>query len=193
MRVGILTGSFNPIHIGHQVMVNVALNCGLFDKILVVVSNNPWKKDKADMASFDDRFNMVKLAFRDVDNVEISDIERTMDNHYTCNVLTRLQEDRPDDVLSLIIGLDNVFCFDQWKNPEIISANFNVYYMKRDVVSGEKAIQNAREFHMKEIDCPDINISSTCIRELTRKRQPCFGFVHKDVLEYMLKKELYHY
>lgn len=191
MRIGVLMGSFNPIHIGHQVMANIALNCGLFDKIVLVVSNNPWKASSSDMASFNDRLNMVKLAFKGINNIDISGIEQFLDNHYTYNVLLELQKIYIKDTLSLIIGLDNVSSFDKWKNPESIVSNFDVYYMKRDGVNQEKVLENIHEFRMKEIDYPDINTSSTYIRKLINDGLPCFGFVHKDVLEYIIKKDLY--
>lgn len=75
-KIGILGGTFNPIHKGH---VNLALCCHSvkkFDEILVIPADMPPHKVPLDLASFDDRYNMCRLATKDFDIFTVCDIER---------------------------------------------------------------------------------------------------------------------
>ena len=108
MKVGILLGSFNPIHMGHLHMATSALNAGLVDEVVFVPSvQNPWKKKYS--ADFRNRCFMISLAIDDMENCSLSSIDyRNTEPYYSVNTLKMLQEEYPEDELYLIVGADIV-------------------------------------------------------------------------------------
>ena len=72
-RIGLLGGTFDPVHNGHIAIAEFALNKLNLNKLLITPAGNPWQKEK--ISSFKDRFEMTKLAFTEYKNIEISDLE----------------------------------------------------------------------------------------------------------------------
>ena len=92
MKIGVLLGSFDPIHMGHLYMATSALNDNLVDRVLFVPSvQNPWKEESTD---FRHRCFMVQLAIDELDHCHLSSIDfRTSEPHYSVNTLMLLKED----------------------------------------------------------------------------------------------------
>ena len=113
MKIGLLLGSFDPIHAGHIYMATQALNNNFVDKVLFVPTyQNPWKSNSTD---FDKRCFMVQLAIENVSNCYLSLIEtKTTHPHYTSNTLKLLKKQYPNDELFLIVGVDTVLSIKDW-------------------------------------------------------------------------------
>lgn len=121
-RVGILGGSFDPVHCGHVRIANSFLNSGLVDELLVILSPHPPHKQNQEQADFSHRFEMLKLAFADYENVKISDLEQRLEKpSYTLQAIEYLQKENPETLYYLCIGEDSLQHFDEWyKYQEIL-------------------------------------------------------------------------
>src|SRR5262245_11257407 len=116
-KIGLLFGSFNPIHTGHLIIANImAMNTDLNKVWLVVSPQNPFKPSGTLLHEFD-RYDMVKAAIGDNYKLEVTDVEFHLPKpSYTIDTLTVLSEKNPGKEFKVIIGGDNLVNFDKWKN-----------------------------------------------------------------------------
>ena len=165
MNIGLYFGSFNPIHIGHLVIVNHILNETLLEKIWFVVSpQNPFKESKSLLNEFD-RLHLVRLATENDNRIKCSDIEFTLPRpSYTSNTLIFLSEKHPDHKFSVIMGSDSYQNLDKWKNFETIVDNYDIYVYKRK----DHEIKNMIGKRPFILNAPLIEISASQIRENIR-------------------------
>jgi len=116
-KIGILGGTFNPVHNGHIHLAQLYHDKLKLDKILIIPTNIPPHKSAENIVSNSHRLNMLKLAFEQLPYAEISDIELNKDGKsYTVETLLLLKEKYPDDEFFLLIGGDMFLCFDKWKD-----------------------------------------------------------------------------
>lgn len=181
MKVGILLGSFNPIHMGHLHMAASALNAELVDEVVFVPSvQNPWKNKYS--ADFRNRCFMIQLAIDDMEHCSLSSIDyRNTEPYYSVNTLKMLKEEYPEDDLYVIVGVDIVNDIKNWHEGQWILDNF-------------KLITIAREGYL-DAGIPDIrktlNVSSTEIRELAREKKQIYPLVPKVIAQYIKRYNLY--
>ncbi|MCH4886668.1 nicotinate-nucleotide adenylyltransferase [Acidaminobacter sp. JC074] len=116
MKIGLMGGSFDPIHNGHLVLAEQVRTRFQMDKIIFIPSGNPPHKET--MASKEDRYNMTKLAIEDNEYFEISRIELDQDHKtYTIDTVKRLQAMYGDSVeVFFITGADMMIDLPSWKN-----------------------------------------------------------------------------
>lgn len=120
-RIGILGGTFDPIHLGHISLVKAAADVFYLDKVLIMPTDDPYYKSKRKLSSFDDRFSMVRLAVKNEANIEASDFERIHDTDgYTYDVLKLFKNLNPSAEIFFIVGGDSLFTIESWKNIEDI-------------------------------------------------------------------------
>lgn len=190
MKIGIMGGSYNPIHIGHAIIANYIIQNTCLDKLWLMVSpENPFKSGQK-MASDMDRIRMTEMVASRLDNVVTSAFEFSLPRpSYTIDTLNALQSKFPDDEFYLIIGADNWAAFERWRNHQEIIENFHLFVYPRrgyDVVIPQD-VANKVEL----VDAPFIEVSSTKIREqLGEYKNMCF-YLPEDVYEYIVKKHLY--
>lgn len=190
MKIGIMGGSYNPIHIGHAIIANYIIQNTCLDKLWLMVSpENPFKSGQK-MASDMDRIRMTEMVASRLDNVVTSAFEFSLPRpSYTIDTLNALQSKFPDDEFYLIIGADNWAAFDRWRNHQEIIEKFHLFVYPRrgyDVVIPQD-VANKVEL----VDAPFIEVSSTKIREqLGEYKNMCF-YLPEDVYEYIVKKHLY--
>ncbi|MDR0831225.1 MAG: nicotinate-nucleotide adenylyltransferase [Prevotellaceae bacterium] len=188
MKIGIYSGSFNPIHFGHIELAKYLIDNNLVDEVWVVVSpQNPLKKVE-NLADDFLRLKMAKLAFRGEKKIKVSDIEfRLPKPSYSIDTLNFLQKQHPKTDFCLLIGADNVPIFDKWKNYSEILEKFTVMVYPRDNYE-----QKSEKFpQMQFINAPKFNISSTEIRERLSKNLSCENLLPQKVEEFVLKHKIY--
>ena len=118
MRVGILGGTFDPIHLGHLAAARVAMECAELDRVLFVPSGTPPHRGPA-VASGAQRLEMSRLAIDSESAFEVSDVEiRRGGTSYTADTLRELKRERPGDQLFLVLGWDAARQFSSWREPE---------------------------------------------------------------------------
>jgi len=188
-NIGLLFGSFNPIHNGHITLATFILKHKPLDEIWFVVSPlSPFKKSKI-LLDKNDRLDMVKLAIKPFKKFFVSDIEFKMKTpNYTIDTLYEIKKKYPEDSFSLIIGEDNLENFKNWKDSNLIIENFKIYVYPRNF---SKSKPNLNFNTLYKINAPTINISSTDIREFIKKNEDIEGLLSPEVLDQIKKKKFY--
>ncbi len=188
-HVGILGGSFDPIHIGHLITSYEVLQKRNLEKIIFVPCNiSPHKLDQKITENFH-RLNMINLAVEDFPSFEVSDFEiRKGDVSYTYNTLVELK--KTYDNLELIIGFDNILVFEKWNRPDDIFQLAKVVVMKRTI----DCVPTSRSKYFDSailLDTTLVDISSTEIRERVKNKLPIDYLVPAKVKEYISQNGLY--
>ena len=188
-NIGLLFGSFNPIHNGHITLATFILKHKPLDEIWFVVSPlSPFKKSKI-LLDKNDRLDMVKVAIKPFKKFFVSDIEFKMKTpNYTIDTLNEIKKKYPEDSFSLIIGEDNLENFKNWKDSNLIIENFKIYVYPRKF---SKSKFNLNFNTLYKINAPTINISSTDIREFIKKNEDIDGLLSPEVLDQIKKKKFY--
>lgn len=189
---GVYGGSFNPIHVGHVSMASEIVRQGLVDEMWLVVSpQNPLK----DSGLWDDdfRLQLARAAVRDVDGVEVSDVEFGLPKpNYMIVTLETLSERFPEREFVLVIGQDNWDCFQRWYRWEEILKRHRLIVLPRK--SNEPArntlcLDEQAMARVQFVDTSLINVSSTWIRaELSDNLDYDGEFLPAEVWEIIKKK-----
>ncbi|RED99514.1 nicotinate (nicotinamide) nucleotide adenylyltransferase [Marinoscillum furvescens] len=168
MKVGLFFGSFNPIHMGHLIIANIAHQSTDMDEVWFVVSpQNPFKKNNNLLHEFD-RYNLVQAAIADDFHFRVSDVEFNMPRpSYTVDTLAVLS-DKYDHEFSLIIGGDNLESFKKWKNYQVILEEFGLVVYPRPSSSLNELADHP---NVQVIEAPEMDISATLIRKMIRADQ----------------------
>lgn len=175
MRTALFFGSFNPVHIGHLAIANHIAEFGGVDEVWFVVSPHNPHKEKSSLLPERDRYDMVYRAVGDYPKFRVSDIEfRLPQPSYTIHTLTHLHEKFPGREFLLILGSDNLVHFHKWKNADQILARHQLVVYPRP---GTPEEVYARFPDLVRVDAPQIDISSTFIREAIRNGKDIRFFV----------------
>lgn len=200
MRRAIFGGSFDPVHNGHLNLVKqVSGRAGLDEVIVMPAGISPFKQNMERIpASGRQRFEMCRLAFRDVPHVTVSDYEISQPEvSYTINTVRRLKEQYPSDELFLIIGSDMLLSFHRWRNFEEILSMCGLIAASResgqsDISELEKqaeALQKYGSVTVVPIDA--FEVSSTEIRKKIKNSSDISCYVPQNVVKYILEHNLY--
>lgn len=190
MKIGVLGGSFNPIHIGHAILANYITQCTDIEQLWLMVSpQNPLKSELPQ--SYDvHRLAMTELVASKCDNVITSGFEFTLPKpSYTVDTLKALREKFPQHEFVLVIGADNWQNFEKWKDWQEILDKHNILVYPR--MGSEIVIPDDLCNKVEKLDSPIIEISSTYIKEQLKKGKNMNFFLPKDVYRYILENNLY--
>lgn len=192
-KIGIMGGTFDPIHIGHLILAeNVYLQLEL-DKVVFMPSGNPpHKRNREGRASDVERMDMVKLAIATNTHFEVTDIEMNAEGYsYTFRTLERLKAAHPDTQYYFIIGADSLFDFDGWMNPQRICNACTLVVATRNHTSNDKldeAIEHVRRQYNADIvklDTENIDCSSHQIRNWIAEGHTVKYYVPDTVINYI--------
>lgn len=189
-RIGILGGSFNPIHVGHAIIASYIVESDLIDSLWLMVSPQNPLKENSTLASDYHRLRMTELVSRRLENVETSAFEFDLPRpSYTIDTLNALQAKFPDDEFYLVIGADNWCLFDKWKSGEEIISKYHILiYPRRGY---EIVIPEQYSDRVKAVEAPLIELSSTQIRERLAQMKSVSFLVPESVENYIVKNKLY--
>lgn len=187
--IGLLGGSFNPVHSGHMIMAGYMSQFAGLDEVWMLLSPlNPLKSRPEELASDIQRLHMLELATTDTPHVEVCDIELTMPRpSYTINTLRLLAKRYPKKQFKLIIGSDNWSQFSQWRDHEEILSDYGVIIYPRPGYP----IPRIYDLDVEVINAPKCELSSSFIRAALRKGKDVSHFVPHGVSEYIKKQGLY--
>ncbi len=187
-KIGILGGSFNPVHIGHIMVAVYLTQWKIVDRVWLTLSPQNPMKDFDTLIPDLKRLEMLKIACKDVENVEICDIELSMPRpSYTIDTLKYLSKRYSNKSFKLVIGSDNWNAFDHWKNGEEILDNYGVIVYPRP----GKEIKNHFVDGMDVVHSPAIDLSSTFIRQAILKGKNVKSYLPVGVYEYIKANNLY--
>lgn len=186
--VGILGGSFNPVHIGHPMLASYLVQWGYVDKVWLTLSPRNPLKDPRDLLPDLKRLAMLNLAIKGAKDIDICDIELSMPRpSYTINTLDLLATRYPETRFKLIIGSDNWRIFDRWKDYRRILEEYGVLVYLRPGYPVEKTHIEGLEV----VDAPLIDLSSTFVREGIAKGRNMNFFLPPGVYKYIIDNKLY--
>ena len=188
MTVGILGGSFNPVHAGHMMLASYLAQWGYVDEVWLTLSPRNPLKDAAGLLPDTKRLAMLTLASRNARGIDICDLELSMPKpSYTINTLRALRERYPDKDFRLIIGSDNWQTFTQWREWEAILNEFGVIVYPRPGYPVEKRYVDGMEL----VEAPQVHISSTFVRNSIARGKDMSYFLPQGVNKYILDNKLY--
>lgn len=194
--VGIMGGTFNPIHNGHITLAQEAYEQLGLDKVIFMPSGNSYMKRK--VLDSQKRAQMVAIAIRKYPAFELSLIEvQRPGNTYTSETLEILAACNPNTHYYFIIGADSLFQIESWKHPERIFALATLACTVRDDYDIDAIKAKGKELSKLGadiifLDIPKIEISSTDIRERIQCGMPISGYVPLEVAEYIKEEHLYY-
>ena len=185
--VGIMGGSYNPVHIGHLMLASYLSQWRYVDKIWMTLSPQNPLKTAVPMMSDTRRLAMLQIATKDIPFIDICDIELTMPRpSYTINTLDVLAKRFPDKTFKLIIGSDNWAVFEQWRDYQRILDDYGVIVYPRVGFPIEGMADG-----MEVADAPLIEISSTFIRNSIARGKNMQCFCPPGVYKYICAHKLY--
>lgn len=200
MKIGILGGSFDPVHTGHIELAKKALCLGLDKVIFVPTGTQPFKCDIVP-ASDSDRAEMLKIAIKGMCQFEISYYEMEKEGlSYTINTLRAMKEIYEDAEIFFIIGIDAFLEIERWKGAEDLLNEFSFIigmrpgYREEQLEEVIARIEHKYGTKMVKINNPMIDISSTEIRQYVKTG--CWaeadGKIPPQVKEYIIRNEVYN-
>ena len=144
MRIGILGGTFDPIHLGHLAAARAAMDCERLDRVLFIPTGIPPHR-AGTVADGNERVEMCRLAIAGETHFEVSDIEvQRNDVSYTVDTLRELKRLHPGDELFLILGWDAAKLFATWHEPAEVRRLASVVVVTRP--GGSVTIQDLTTF-----------------------------------------------
>lgn len=188
-RVGIYSGSFNPIHHGHVMLANYLVEFSDLDELWFVVSpQNPLKK-KEDLLDDNERLKMVQLAVGDDPRFFVSDVEMHLPTpSYTINTLTSLSNQYPDCQFVFICGMDSLQNLKNWREYQKILDNYELLVFPREGYDGGELVNYPSVNILKT---PLLEISSTFVRQCAKEGRDVRHFVPEKVFRYMKEHHFY--
>lgn len=192
MKVALLFGSFNPIHVGHLIVAQSVLNNALMDEVWFIVSPlNPFKK-KDDLLDESERLKMVQEVIEDNDQMKVLDIEFTLPKpSYTFQTINLLSSLHPNAEFSILIGADNLNNFHLWKQIEEILDKCSLIVYPRLGYELSNSHISATSYTI--LDVPIMDISSTLIRKMISKNESIRYLVAEKTLKTLEKNKFYSY
>jgi nicotinate-nucleotide adenylyltransferase len=194
-RVGVMGGSFNPIHYGHLVTADEARQAFDLDEVIFVPAGHPWQKDVVDIAPAEDRYLMCVIATASNPTFRVSRVEIDRPGPtYTVDTLHGLKGEQPGAELFFITGADAILQILTWKDPETVLREARFIAATRpgyDLDRLEKELPEGMEDRVLIMEIPALAISSTDVRLRAREGRPIRYLVPQGVAEYIAKNGLY--
>jgi nicotinate-nucleotide adenylyltransferase len=190
MRLGVLGGTFDPVHVGHLVAAVNVRHALALDKVLLVVAGEPWQKvGTRAISPAVDRLALVAAAVGDVEGVEASDVEiRRGGVSYTADTLTELRDADPDGELFLVVGGDVAQSLDSWERIDVVRELATLVVVNRP---GTTAPRLDASWRVETVDIPNLEISSSDLRARAADGRPLDYLVPAAAVRCIRERGLY--
>lgn len=195
-KLGVLGGTFNPIHHGHLIVAREAMELLGLDRVLIMPNARSPLRIEEELVPAEVRLEMVRLAVEGEPGLEACDVETSRKGtSYLVDSLRILQQRYPRAELSFLMGVDSLITFERWREVERIVEMVRVCVMPRPGTDG-KAELSALESRCPELAGrltlmeagPRIDISATDIRDRVRSGRSVRYLVPDAVAEYIREK-----
>lgn len=197
-KIGIMGGTFNPIHHGHLLLAERAYHQFGLDKILVMPTKNTYYKKMPDNVTEEQRIDMIKLAIADNEHFELSLEEINREGiTYTYETLLNLTRDNPDCEYYFIMGADSLYHIESWYMVEKIFEMATILVAARGVGTSSvldsqiEYVQNKYDAVIEKLYAPIMEISSNDIRKRVKNRESIRYLLPQIVVEYIEEHHVY--
>lgn len=200
MKIGIMGGTFDPIHNGHLMLGKAAYEMFGLDQIWYMPNGNPPHKDNTSMKTdVMERVEMVQLAIAPYEEFRL-ELYEAKRREVSCSysTLEYFKSKYPEDEFYFIIGADSLFMIEHWVHPERIFPTCTILATFRDEINTRKEMERRIQYLEKKYQAkiellvtPLIKISSHELREAIKEGQSIASYVPADVEDYIYQKHLY--
>ena len=191
-RIGVMGGTFDPIHHGHLVAAEEARHAFSLDRVLFIPAGSPWQKTSADVTDAKHRFAMVEGAIADNAAFEASRIDIDRDGPtYTIDTLRRVADSNPGADVHFITGADAILEILTWKDPDVLLGMATFVAVTRPGYDLQKLDPVRVRDHVVSLEIPALSISSTDIRRRVAEGRPIRYLVPPAVAAYIQDQRLY--
>ena len=197
-KVGIMGGTFDPIHYGHLILAQNALDTFSLDEILFVPSGTPWLKESTKVLSKNKRVSMTGMAIEDNPDFALSTIEIDREgNSYSYETVEELKRLQPNTDFYFIMGADSLLEIERWKHPDRLMAECTLLVAVRDDCDREGLekqiiyLTDKYQADIKILPANRIDISSTKIRQLIREGKSVRYMLPDQIIRFIQKNHLY--
>jgi nicotinate-nucleotide adenylyltransferase len=191
MDIGLFGGSFNPPHVAHQIVAEIARDQFGFEEVWWIPNATPPHKTDDELAAVEHRLAMTQHAVDDHPSFRLCDIEvERAGVSYTVETLRVLNEEHPDTDFGLIIGSDSLDHFGEWHRPEEIAERASLVVYKRPGVI-EQVAEPRFANHVHFVSAPVMEVSGTEIRSRCRTGRSIRYLVSDAVRAYIRRHDLY--
>lgn len=190
MRVGLLFGSFNPLHVGHLLIADYVLDFYDVHEVWLVLSPQNPLKDSTLLASDEDRAEMIRLALDEASPaIKLCEVELSMPRpSYTIDTMRRLSEIHPDHEFVIMLGSDCLDTLPKWKEYNTLISQWDFYIYPRSTHAYTTPLPSPR---FTLVDAPIFSISSTQIRQYIAKGGNAQGYMPSDEWVYIKRNRIY--
>jgi nicotinate-nucleotide adenylyltransferase len=187
-RIGVLGGTFDPVHVGHLVAAGDARWALQLDRVLLVVAGDPWQKRGQVAASARDRLALAEAAVADVDGIEASPVEVDRSGaSVTADTLEELAA--PGREFFLLLGADAVANMPTWRRLEETRHLATIVVIER--AGDAHAEPPGRGWRYERLSIPRLDVSSSDIRRRLAAGRPVDGLVPVPVIREIRARGLY--
>lgn len=199
-RLGIVGGTFDPIHFGHLITAETVRETMKLDQILFIPAGIPPHKLGNKVSESRHRYRMAILATEDNPDFAVSDLEINREGpSYTVDTVTQLNRLYGETVsLFFMIGADALLELSTWKQPEDLLASCKLIVMTRPGYQNERLLSLIESYNQKEgvqgiklVEVPHIGISSTLIRNRVKANLSIKYLLPESVENYIVTQGLY--
>jgi nicotinate-nucleotide adenylyltransferase len=191
-RIGVMGGTFDPIHHGHLVAASEVGHFFSLDEVIFVPTGQPWQKDERKVSEAEDRYLMTVIATASNPRFSVSrvDIDRPGDT-YTIDTLLDLRAARgPDAEFFFITGADALARMMSWRDADEL---FKLAHFVGCTRPGHRLSDDGLpDERVSLIEIPALAISSSTCRERVRAGEPIWYLVPDGIVQYISKRRLYH-
>lgn len=198
MKIGLLGGSFDPIHNGHLYMAKMAIKEAHLDEVWLIPAGHSPNKCESNMTAAMHRLKMCEIVAKEEQSIQVCDIEfRSRETSYTYRTIEKLNAMYPEYQFSFIMGADSLSYFLEWKYPEKIAAGCELLVLNRDQFSLEELEEKCKEINqvfpanIKILQAPKMDVASRELRAMMEKKEDVSRFLSANVIYYIKEHGLY--
>ena len=199
MRIGILGGTFDPIHVGHLILAERCREDANLDEVWFLPAYSPPHKPDQQLTRFEHRCDMVTLATTGQPQFRVNTIERELPPpSYTAETLAELRHRHPEHTFHLILGADCLPDFPKWHEPARVLEQAELVVVPRPGVESWTAKRLTESLGLPElsarlhsVECPMMEIASRDIRQRVATGKTIRFLVPRSVEEFIRERRLY--
>lgn len=197
--IGIMGGTFDPIHNGHLLLGKQAYKEYHLNEIWFMPVGKPPHKSEHRVTAVEERCEMVRLAIAKYPYFVFSDFEaKRSGNTYTAQTLRLLKEAYPQHQFYFIVGADSLYEIEQWYHPEEVMAQTTLLVAGREYEGAPRTLDEQITYlgekygaSIRRLHCEEVDISSAELREMEARGRRLYKYVPKSVEEYIVTRGLY--